>query len=214
MKHNGGEMEGRSESREPIYEAIRSAHSPQIMNNRVYHDPNYAYGKAKQFKASSPLPDVYSSRSNRAEDYYGGSRQVNRAIHGVKRPKKNSFLISDEERIRMQKARNKISRASEIYTKDIQKAIQGRNGLNWRTLMLSFGCLFSGIVGYASYDSIVDYSMDAMLQLKPGGILTWAWGYNPIPIVGDFYLLELLNGPEWLKGQKPSIRKLGPFSFK
>lgn len=126
---------------------------------------------------------------------------------------KNNFLLNNDELMHLRKVRNKISRDSEVCVKEMKAKIQQPKGWSGKRLLLGFGCLFAGLVGFASYEPMVDYSLDAILQIKPGGIFTWAWSYNPIPLLGEFYLLEILNGNEWLEGAKPQIRKLGPFSY-
>lgn len=52
------------------------------------------------------------------------------------------------------------------------------------------------------------------MKLVPGAELYNQWLDPPLPIFMTFYLFDLKNGPEFIKGEKPKFEEIGPFVFR
>ena len=91
----------------------------------------------------------------------------------------------------------------------MKKQIPGKK----RTYKRSFLYGVLGLLGFATFDPMVDSGLNAMLKLKDGGIVADNWRKLPIPISACLYLFELKNGREFLNGGKPHISEVGPFCY-
>lgn len=52
------------------------------------------------------------------------------------------------------------------------------------------------------------------MQLKEGNLLMEKWKDIPVPLYASYYLFEIKNGREFVKGAKPIMQEHGPYVYK
>nr|XP_027199635.1 uncharacterized protein LOC113793762 [Dermatophagoides pteronyssinus] len=81
-------------------------------------------------------------------------------------------------------------------------------------LIAGFLFLFSIVVNFILYDPIQDLIMNWQLQLGPDKFFySFGWATVPIPVYLHIYLFDIRNPNQYLNGDRPNIKEIGPFVF-
>ena len=95
-----------------------------------------------------------------------------------------------------------------------------------------FKMIIISILAFITFDPLMNVVINFQLQLKPDGLITWAWllllilfylfydnnNHNnrkdpPIPINSCWYIWGIANTPQFLNGDKPLMMEHGPFCY-
>ncbi|XP_066275128.1 scavenger receptor class B member 1-like [Branchiostoma lanceolatum] len=75
-------------------------------------------------------------------------------------------------------------------------------------------CLVLGTLGLCLYNTLLYTFVTKMMVLQKGSFIFDFWKDIPIPIYMQFYLFDILNVDEVLKGGKPAVEQRGPYTYR
>ncbi|XP_078666172.1 scavenger receptor class B member 1-like isoform X1 [Branchiostoma floridae x Branchiostoma belcheri] len=75
-------------------------------------------------------------------------------------------------------------------------------------------CLLIGTLGLCLYNTLLYTFVTKMMVLQEGSFIYNFWKDIPIPIYMQFYLFEILNVDEVMKGGKPAVQQRGPYTYR
>ncbi|XP_078574978.1 scavenger receptor class B member 1-like [Branchiostoma floridae x Branchiostoma japonicum] len=75
-------------------------------------------------------------------------------------------------------------------------------------------CLVLGTLGLCLYNTLLYTFVTKMMVLQEGSFIFSFWKDIPIPIYMQFYLFDILNVEEVLKGGKPAVEQRGPYTYR
>lgn len=174
---------------------------------------------------NTPGPNTPITPAMTRDPALAGQRINNMLVAANDRAQKINFMISDQEKLAMKQVKNIASdtrRKLSLVALSLNDAVKTKGGREGKVeparssskhLVLAVSVFFASFLGFYAYDPVVDFGIDSIFQLNPSSIFKWAWSYNPIPIFGDFYMFNLENPEEFLRGARPELKEVGPFSY-